>query len=147
MALDRIATAIVVGFVVLTLLIGTADVAAADPVGLWLDKEGTTVRVQPCGQAVCGSIASLKQTVDPATGRPRTDKNNSDRAMRERPLVGVPVFLSMQPDGPGRWTGQLYDPDRGNIYAGHLIELAPDTLRVEGCLLMLCGGENLTRVK
>jgi len=122
------------------------ELAAADPTGVWLDKEGTTIRVQVCGQALCGTIVGMKETLDPATGRPRTDKNNADRALRDRPLIGLPVFLSMRPDGAGRWSGQLYDPDRGNIYTGHLIEGPQDTLRVEGCLLMLCGGENLTRV-
>lgn len=146
MAFDRLADAIIPGLIVLAALAWGSEIASADPVGLWLDKEGTTVRVQACGQALCGTIAGLQQPIDPATGRPRTDKNNSDRALRDRPLMGMPVFLSMRPDGPGRWSGQLYDGDRGNIYSGHLIELAPDTLRVEGCVLMLCGGENLSRV-
>jgi len=134
------------GLVVLALLLCGADLAAADPIGLWIDKEGTTIRVQACGQALCGTIAGLRDAIDPATGKPLTDKNNSDRALRDRPLVGVPVFLTMRPDGPGRWSGQLYDPDRGGTFTGHLIENGQDTLRVEGCLLMLCGGENLTRI-
>ena len=146
MVFDRFAGTLVIGLVVLALLACATDFAAADPIGLWLDKEGTTIRVQACGQALCGTIVGMKEALDPATGRPWTDKNNSDRALRERPLIGVPVFLSMRPDGAGRWSGQLYDPDRGNIYTGYLIEGAQDTLRVEGCLLMLCGGENLTRV-
>jgi uncharacterized protein (DUF2147 family) len=146
MALGRLAGAIIFGLVIVALLLCGTDMAGADPLGLWMDKDGTTIRVQACGQALCGTIVGLRQAVDPATGRPRTDRNNSDRALRERPLVGVPVFLTMQPAGANRWSGQLYDPDRGNIYDGHLIEVAPDTLRVEGCLLVLCGGENLTRV-
>jgi uncharacterized protein (DUF2147 family) len=146
MAFDRLSGMFACGLVALALLLCGADLAAADPIGLWIDKDGTTIRVQACGQALCGTIVGLKQAIDPATGRPRTDKNNSDRTLRNRPLIGVPVFLSMRPDGPRRWSGQLYDPDRGNIYTGHLIEGGQDTMRVEGCLLMLCGGEDLTRV-
>jgi uncharacterized protein (DUF2147 family) len=145
MAFDRVAGAIIFGFVVLALLAWGTDIAGADPLGLWIDKDGTTIRVEACGQALCGTIVGLRQAIDPTTGRPKTDKNNSDRALRDRPLIGIPVFLSMRPDGVGRWSGQLYDSDRGSIFTGHLIEISPDTLRVEGCLLMLCGGENLSR--
>lgn len=146
MALDRLGGAIVVGVVVVTLLLCGTDLASADPLGLWIDKEGTTIRVQACGPALCGTIVGMRQAVDPSTGRPWTDRKNSDRTLRDRPLVGVPVFMSMQPSGAGKWSGQLYDPDRGSIFSGYLIDVSPDTLRVEGCLLVLCGGENLTRV-
>jgi uncharacterized protein (DUF2147 family) len=146
MTFDRLAGAIMFGLMVLAVLAWGTDAAGADPLGLWMDKEGTTIRVQVCGQALCGTIAALREPIDPATGRPKADKNNSDRTLRDRPLVGMQVFLAMQPDGAGRWSGQLYDSDRGSIFTGHLIELSPDTLRVEGCVLMLCGGENLTRV-
>ncbi len=146
MALNRLAFVVVFGLVVLAVLALGIDCASADPIGLWLDKDGTTIKVEVCGQALCGAIVSLTPPNDPKTGKPWTDKNNSDRKLRDRPLVGVQVFLTMQPDGAGRWSGQLYDSDRGTTVTGHLIEVAPDTLRVEGCLLMLCGGENLTRV-
>jgi len=146
MALNRLAYAVAFGLVVLALLALTIDPVSADPIGLWLDKDGTTIRVQACGHALCGAIAALNPPNDPATGKPWTDKNNSDRALRDRPLIGVPVFLTMQPDGPGRWSGELYDSDRGTTVTGHLIELSADKLRVEGCLLVLCGGETLTRV-
>lgn len=146
MALNRLAYAVAFGLVVLALLALTIDPASADPIGLWLDKDGTTIRVQACGQALCGAIAALNPPNDPATGKPWTDKNNSDRTLRDRPLVGVPVFLTMRPNGRGRWSGQLYDSDRGGTVTGHLIELSPDKLRVEGCLLVVCGSETLTRV-
>src|SRR5215471_9827534 len=99
MALNRLAYTVAFGLVVLALVALAIDPAAADPIGLWLDKDGTTIRVQACGQALCGAIVALNPPNDPATGKPWTDKNNSDRTLRERPLIGVPVFLSMQPDG------------------------------------------------
>jgi uncharacterized protein (DUF2147 family) len=121
--------------------------ALADPTGLWLDKDGWTIRIQPCGADLCAVIASVKPPLDAATGQPRTDKNNSDAAKRSRPLIGVEVLSGMHPAGPGKWSGQLYDPDRGVTLSGNLLELAPDTIRIEGCLLVLCGGEELHRVK
>jgi uncharacterized protein (DUF2147 family) len=121
--------------------------AAADPTGLWLDKDGWTIRIQACGPDLCAVVASVKPPLDPATGQPQTDKNNSDAAKRSRPLIGVEVLSGMRPNGARKWTGQLYDPDRGVTLGGNLLELDQDTIRIEGCLLMLCGGEDLHRLK
>jgi uncharacterized protein (DUF2147 family) len=121
--------------------------ALADPTGLWLDKDGWTIRIQTCGPDLCAVIASVKPPLDPATGQPQTDKNNTDAAKRSRPLVGIQVLSGMRPNGARKWSGQLYDPDRGVTLGGNLLELDPDTIRIEGCLLLLCGGEELHRTK
>jgi uncharacterized protein (DUF2147 family) len=42
----------------------------------------------------------------------------------------VPVLISMRPDGPGRWTGELYNMDDGKTYSGNLIEVGPDAVRM-----------------
>jgi uncharacterized protein (DUF2147 family) len=105
------------------------------------------VKVGPCGAGLCATIASPKSAVDPETGRPWTDKYNPDPAQRGRPLVGVPVLYGLVPDGPGRWSGRLYNVDNGNSYAGRLLELGPATIRVEGCAIGICGGRNMTRIK
>ena len=125
----------------------SAAPARANVEGIWLDKDGGTVRIRNCGDGMCGSIASVTPRVDPATGQPPTDKKNADPSRRNRPLVGVPVLMGMRPVGPGKWTGRLYNVDDGNTYTGNLIELGPDAIRIEGCWLGICGGENLTRVK
>src|SRR3954468_22257253 len=78
--------------------------AAADPIGLWLDKDGWTIRVQPCGADLCAVIASVKPPLDPATGRPPTDRNNADTSKRGRPLVGVEVLSGMRPSGASKWS-------------------------------------------
>src|ERR1700683_1919118 len=54
--------------------------AHADPKGLWLAQDGAKVLVSPCGTALCGTLVSTEPPTDPATGRPRTDKNNPDQA-------------------------------------------------------------------
>ena len=94
----------------------------------------------------CATIAAPKSAVDPETGRPWTDKNNPDPVQRGRPLIGVPVLYGLVPDGPARWSGQLYNVDNGNSYAGHLLELGPTTIRVEGCAIGIFGGQNMTRI-
>ena len=62
-------------------------------------------------------------------------------------LLGVPVLYGLVPDGAERWSGRLYNIDNGNSYAGHLLELGPATIRVEGCAIGTCGGQNMTRIK
>jgi uncharacterized protein (DUF2147 family) len=123
-----------------------AGTAHADPKGLWLAQDGARVRVSSCGRALCATIATPKSPVDPATGGPWTDKNNPDPAQRGRPLVGVAVLSSLVPDGPGKWSGQLYNVDNGGTYVGHLLELDQRTIRVEGCAIGICGGQNMTRL-
>ena len=125
-----------------------AAAAHADPRGLWLAQDGAKVRVSSCGKALCGRIAAAKTPFDPDTGRPWTDKNNPDPRLRTRPLVGVEVFMSMMPDGPGKWSGRLYDTSGGQTVPGHLTEINRNTIRIEGCAApSLCGGQNLTRTK
>jgi uncharacterized protein (DUF2147 family) len=124
-----------------------AEPALADPIGVWREKDGGTVRIHRCGAGLCARIASVQPRLDPATGRPRTDKNNEDASKRNRPLVGIPVLIGMRPNGAGKWSGRLYDADRGKVFSGHLVEVGPKTIRIEGCALGLCGGEELSRVR
>jgi uncharacterized protein (DUF2147 family) len=125
----------------------SAEMAFADPKGLWLAQDGAHVRVGSCGNALCATIARPKSPTDPQTGRPWTDKNNPNPALRNRSLVGVAVLYGLVPDGPGRWSGRLYNVDNGNSYSGRLLELDPRTVRVEGCVIGLCGGQNMRRIK
>src|SRR5215469_12290827 len=68
---------------------------AADPIGTWYtaDKE-SQVRITNCGGALCGSLVWLKEPNDPATGHPKTDKNNADATKQSRPLIGVQIVLA-----------------------------------------------------
>ena len=122
-------------------------VGSASPLGLWLAKDGTQIRIEPCGQNLCGFITQTKPTQDPATGQLMRDKNNADPTKRNRPLVGVQVLMSMRPNGASRWSGQVYNDDDGKIYSGSLIELGSSNIKIEGCWLMICDGEELTRIK
>jgi uncharacterized protein (DUF2147 family) len=128
-------------------LAATVKTGSASPVGLWLTQDGTKIRVSPCGRNLCGFIVQSNSPIDPATGRPPTDKNNTDPAKRNRPLVGAEVLISMHHDEPTRWSGQLYNVRDGQNYSGNLIETGPSSIRIEGCWLGICGGEDLTRAK
>ena len=135
---------------VISFALVNAGTALADPRGLWLAQDGAQVRIADCGQGrevLCATVAAAKSPVDPETGQPWTDKHNTNPAERGRPLVGVYVLYNMAPDGPGKWSGTLYNTDDGHTYPGHLIELNQGTVRIEGCALIICGGRNLTRIR
>ena len=142
----KLYTLCIVSAVALPALVN-ARTALADPKGLWLAEDGAKVRVSSCGKALCATIASPKSPTDPTTGMAWTDKNNVDPALRGRPLVGVFVLSPMLPDAPGRWSGQLYNTDDGHTYPGHLVEIDRRTIRIEGCVLGICGGKNLSRIQ
>jgi uncharacterized protein (DUF2147 family) len=128
-------------------LAASGETGSASPVGLWLAKDGTKIRVSPCGRNLCGFIVQVNSPIDAPTGRPPTDKNNADPAKRNRPLVGAEVLISMHHEDPTRWSGQLYNVKDGQSYAGNLIETGPSSIRIEGCWLGICGGEDLTRIR
>jgi uncharacterized protein (DUF2147 family) len=128
-------------------LAASGQTGSASPVGLWIAKDGTKIRVSPCGRNLCGFIVQVNSPNDTATGRPPTDKNNADPAKRNRLLVGAEVLISMHHEDPTRWSGQLYNVKDGQNYSGNLIETGPSSIRIEGCWLGICGGEDLTRIR
>jgi uncharacterized protein (DUF2147 family) len=129
------------------LLVGGA--LAADPIGVWSTEKGKAmIEIADCGDALCGRIAWLAQPNDPQTGEPATDKNNRDAAKRRQPLVGVEIVKGMKPsDQPGRWNGRVYNPEDGGTYDARLIMKSDDTLRLEGCMLVICAGETWKRAE
>ncbi len=114
--------------------------------GIWLTQAGDAkVRVSKCGGGICGVVVWLREPINAATGKPQVDDKNPNPALATRPMIGLPLFSSMRPSGPNRWSGQIYNADDGQSYVSNVSVAGPDTLRVEGCVGMLCGGENWTR--
>lgn len=123
-----------------------AKAQSLDPSGIWLTQAGDArVRVSKCGGGICGVVVSLRDPIDPATGKPQVDDKNPNPALKNRRIVGLPLFSGMQASGPNKWSGQIYNADDGSTYVSHVSVTGPDTLRVEGCVGALCGGENWTR--
>ena len=121
--------------------------SAGEPTGVWLTQAGDArVKVSKCGGGICGVIVGLRDPIDPATGKPQVDDKNPNPALKRRPMIGLPLFTGMQASGPSKWSGQIYNADDGSSYASSVSITGPDTLRVEGCVGALCGGETWTRV-
>jgi uncharacterized protein (DUF2147 family) len=134
---------------IVVVVLGLATPACADPLGTWLTENGRSrIKIETCGGALCGSLVWLKEPNDPETGKPKLDKNNTDAAKRTRPLIGVPIVISMQPAGPSKWSGQVYNAEDGKTYSGSITETGPSAVRLEGCALggLICKGQTWTRV-
>lgn len=123
---------------------------AADPVeGLWLVQSGTAkVRIAPCTTnrtLMCGTVAWLKTPNDKA-GQPLKDANNPDAGQRGKPILGLNMIRDFKASGAGRWTGgKIYDPGAGKTY-GSKMSLNPEgTLKVEGCIAMICQAQTWKR--
>src|SRR5438046_2277867 len=118
-----------------TLLAFASDVQAADPHGIWQTEGGKAqVRVADCGGALCGTIISLSEPNNPTTGRPKTDENNPDPAKRSRPVIGVQILVSMKPQGPDKWSGDIYNAEDGKTYSGSFTLTSATSGKVEGCV-------------
>ncbi len=103
------------GALALSLASGGA-VLAQDVAGTWLRESGASrVRFAKCGEAMCGTLAWLKDTNGPAK-------------------VGQRIFYDMKPSGDGKWTGSAFNPEDGKTYSGTMT-LAGDKLTTSGCVL------------
>lgn len=127
------------------LLLAPLSAATAAPAvaGRWLTDDGSAVvEIAACGQQMCGRIAQVL-----ATGVPRTDVNNPDRARRARPLVGLLILWGFDAGAAAWEDGTAYDPKTGNSYDASL-RLNPDgSLRVTGCVLVVCRSKRWTRAR
>lgn len=126
---------------VVTLMLAATPALAADPTGEWLVANGhAKIKIENCGKGLWG-VVSWEQKPG---GR---DTKNPDPSKRDRPTLGMPILLDMQPSEPNEWAGHVYNAENGKTYEAHISLTNPDSLRIEGCVLgFLCGGESWTRV-
>lgn len=115
-------------------LIAAPAAAAGSVTGSWLtdDRDGI-VEIAPCGDHICGRLV---KSLVPIKGVP-VDRNNPDPALRNRPIIGLPVLLGFVQEDEV-WHGRIYDPRRGRHYKATLERVAPDRLKVRGCISVIC---------
>jgi uncharacterized protein (DUF2147 family) len=133
----------------LALAIGLTLVAApafaADPVeGEWLVQDkGGKVHIAPCPgkpDRMCGATTWVKDSAKVL------DVKNPDAALRTKPLLGQQVMRDFKQAAPGRWTGgKIYDPKTGKTYDSKMSAAANGSLKVDGCILMICQTQTWTR--
>jgi uncharacterized protein (DUF2147 family) len=130
-----------------TLVLAPLSATAAAPAveGLWRTEDGSAVvEIAPCGQQMCGRIARVLAT---GANVPRTDVNNSDPQRRGRPLVGLQILSGFRAGAKAWEDGRAYDPKSGRSYDATLRLNADGSLRVTGCVLIVCQSVRWTRTR
>ena len=112
--------------------------ALADPVlGTYKTQPGDTgayahVEIYQCEVEICGVIRKAFN----AAG----DQIESD-------TVGKRMIWGMRPQGEGAYAkGKIWAPDRDKTYNSKM-QLSGSTLKVSGCVLGICRGQDWVRVK
>ncbi len=97
---------------------------ASTPIGVWMtEKKEGKVRIEDCNGNLCG------YSVDAKTGA------NGDK-----------VLINMKPRG-NQWAGRIQDTRKGSTYNSTIALRGNDKLKVQGCMMMFCGGETWTRIE
>lgn len=143
-------TTVLTALAVAAAALGSASLAspalAGDPTGLWqTPTNGGQVRIERCGQALCGTLVTSSHIRADADAR---DEHNKDAAQRNRPLRGLRM-LSGFTGGPTEWRGgSVYNPEDGGTYRGTITLTNDNTLRLRGCIVApLCKTQTWTRVQ
>jgi uncharacterized protein (DUF2147 family) len=106
-----------------------------DVTGVWIDHTGRgAIEITRCGTAICGNIVWLEQP-NASNGRPLTDGNNPNAALKNRPICGLQVIGDARPKGNGSFVdGWIYNPEDGGRFSLDVTPLAPDRLQIHGFL-------------
>ena len=124
-------------------LLSITPVAADNPdavVGTWVTADGKArVEIVKQGEVYEGRIAWLKEPLYPAddqqgmAGQPKVDRNNPDKLLQSRPILGLPLIQGFKYAGDNVWSdGSIYDPDSGKLYHCKMTLMMDGSLRVRG---------------
>jgi uncharacterized protein (DUF2147 family) len=127
----------------LTIILLTAATAfgagPSDILGPWKTAGGDSqLEFYRCGDKICGKIIWLKvpnyiDRKDGPVGTTKVDRKNPNPALRNRPILGLPVMRGLTPKGANRWgNGACYDPETGKSYKCKMSLTSPKRLELRG---------------
>jgi uncharacterized protein (DUF2147 family) len=88
-------------------------------IGIWEPTDGRArIKIEKIGSKYYGRIIWLKEPNDPATQKPKLDRNNPDTSMRRAPIKGLRILKDFSYKGKKEWSGgTIYDPKNGKTYS------------------------------
>jgi uncharacterized protein (DUF2147 family) len=103
-------------------------------VGVWESGSGKArINIIRSGNFFYGRIVWLKEPNDPATGKPKVDKNNPDESKRSTPLLGYRMLSGFEFKGNNLWEdGTIYDPESGSTYNCKISLEDKNTMNIRG---------------
>lgn len=126
------------GLILLAAAVPATASAQAVLAGQWKNPKGSvTVRLTPCGSAICGEVIEATEHAKDTARKGGTPN-----------LIGTRILSDLRPAGDGSFKGQAFDPKR-NIHAPATVRLVSrDALEVRGCALfgLVCMEQRWTRV-
>ena len=110
--------------------------------GYWLTSE-SIVQIKHCENELCAQIEYIfvKEGVDPKS---ILDSNNTNPELQSRSLIGINLFEGFKKDidvNKSIKGGRIYSPKEGKFFKAKLSLLKNGDLKVEGCVLFICDGE------
>ena len=129
--------------VLLCVMSGAAWADDGDAVlGQWLTTDGKArVEIVKHDGVYDGNIIWLKQPTYTAQdkegvpGQPKVDLKNPDKALRNRPIIGLPLISGFKYAGDNAWSdGHIYDPESGKLYSCKMTLMMDGRLKVRGYL-------------
>ncbi|MBO9499048.1 MAG: DUF2147 domain-containing protein [Novosphingobium sp.] len=117
----------------------TPPAAAPSPAfGVWQNpRHSIAVRIERCGAEICGVIVGAN---------PEAKQDARDAGVPQ--LIGVQLLSGYRQVSQDRWEGTVYVPDMGRRFSSHIVQVAPNTLRISGCLIggWICKSQDWTRL-
>jgi len=137
-------------FLMLTAFCSVAFAQKADDIlGSWANPKGEDhILIYKKGNKFYGKLDWIKHPND-EQGKPKTDKNNPDPALRSQPDLGLELLKDFVYDGDNVYTdGTVYDPKNGKTYSCKMT-LDGNNLKIRGYIgISLFGRSEIwTRVK
>lgn len=134
----------------LTVISFSAWAQKADAIlGSWANPNGQDhILIYKHGDKFFGKLDWIKFPND-ENGKPKTDKNNPDPALRSRPDLGLELLKDFTFDGDNVYSGgTVYDPKNGKTYSCKMT-LEGNTLKIRGYIgISLLGRSEIwTRIK
>jgi len=123
------------------------QVARASPEGLWWAEGGAAkVRLERCGESLCGRVVWLRSPFDEHGCRLR-DRYNADPRLRDRDVIGLEIVRNLvAADASGaEWRdGRIYDPTSGRTYDCELRLRDEDRIDIRGYFGLRLLGRTVT---
>jgi uncharacterized protein (DUF2147 family) len=128
------------------ILTGGPAVAANGAEGVWVTPDDSMrIRIAP-GHArpdrLCGFVVSIKPR---PPGQPAPKAKDGRPARSPQSLIGHMLMTDFRPDGPGKWKdGKFQIPGMEKPINANMSLNKDGSLRVKGCMMLVCGGQNWT---
>ena len=99
--------------------------------GKWYTQDNDAqVEVYKEGNTYHGKMVWLKEPTE--NGKPKVDKNNTDKAKRQRPILGMHLLRDFVHEGKTWEEGTIYDPRNGKSYSCTIKLVNENTMEVRG---------------